>query len=417
MTAPSPSPLLTVQPELIALYKDLHQHPELGFQETRTAGLVTKRLQEQGFEVTTGIAGTGVVALLHNGDGPTALLRADMDALPVKEQTGLDYASTVTATDADGKTVPVMHACGHDLHVTCLLGAAHALSSDRSSWAGTLMLVFQPAEELGSGAQAMVDGGLYDRFPTPDVVLGQHVAPLPAGKIAAHPGPAYAGSDSLRVRLVGRGAHGSMPQNSIDPVVMAAETVLRLQTIVSRELASTDIAVVTVGSLRAGDAANVIPGEAELLLNIRSYAPAVRQHILDSVTRIVQGAAAIAGAPEQPPVTEIERFPIVVNDADALHRTFTGFGPWLGEDNLFDPGAGGGSEDVGILATSAGAPLSYWLLGGMDPSLFTTGGMDDPALRSIPSNHSPRFAPAIQPTLSLGVTALVSAARTWLPPR
>jgi amidohydrolase len=416
MTATAPA-LITTDPGLVAFYKDLHAHPELGFQETRTTGLVAPRLQELGFDVTTGVGRTGIVAVLRNGDGPTALIRADMDALPVREDTGLDYASTATATDADGKVVPVMHACGHDLHVTCLLGAAKALSSDTSSWAGTLMLVVQPAEELGAGAQAMVDDGLYDRFPRPDVVLGQHVAPLPAGMIAAHAGAAYAASDSLRVRLVGRGAHGSMPQNSVDPVVMAAETILRLQTIVSRELASTDIAVVTVGSVRAGDAANVIPGEAELLLNIRSYDNAVRQHILDSVTRIVQGVALAAGAPEQPPVEEIERFPVVVTDAEALRRTFDGFAPWLGRENIIDPGAAGGSEDVGIFATAAGAPLSYWLLGGTDPSIFTTGRMDDPALRTIPSNHSPKYAPAIEPTVDIGVTALVSAARTWLPPR
>ncbi len=407
---------VSLDPGLADLYQDLHRHPELGFQEHRTAALVADRLTALGYDVTTGIGRTGVVGVLRNGPGPTALLRADMDALPVKEETGLAYASTATATDADGKVVPVSHACGHDLHTTCLLGAAQALAGDRSSWSGTLMLVFQPAEELGAGAQAMVDDGLFDRFAAPDVVLGQHVAPLPAGKIAGHAGASYAGSDSLRVRLVGRGAHGSMPQNAIDPVVMAAETVLRLQTIISREIASTDVAVLTVGSIRAGGAANVIPDDAELQLNIRSYDTAVRQHVLDSVDRIVRGEAATAGAPQEPTVTEIERFPVVINDRDALARTLDAFGAWLGADAILDPGAGAGSEDVGILATSAGAPLSFWLLGGTDPSLFTTGDMSDPALRTVPSNHSPKYAPAMTPTLGLGVTALVTAARTWLPP-
>lgn len=407
---------IIVNPELTDLYKDLHRHPELGFQEHRTAGIVAERLTALGFQVTPGIAQTGVAGVLKNGVGPTALLRADMDALPVKEDTGLDYASTATSTDASGKVVPVDHACGHDLHTTCLLGAAEILSSDRSSWSGTLVLVFQPAEELGAGAQALVDDGLYDKVPQPDIVLGQHVAPLPAGKIAGHPGASYAGSDSLQVRLVGKGAHGSMPQNSVDPVVMAAATVLRLQTIVSREVPSTDVAVLTVGSIHAGDAANVIPGEAELQLNIRSYDPGVRQHILSSIDRIANGEAAAAGAPEEPTITEIERFPIVVNDPDALGRTFSAFADWLGAGNLLDPGAGAGSEDVGILATSAGAPLSYWLLGGTDPSLFTTGDMTDPALRTVPSNHSPRYAPVVEPTLTIGVTALVTATRTWLPP-
>lgn len=406
---------VSVDSALVDLYKDLHAHPELGFQEHRTSEIVAKRLTSLGFEVTTGIGTTGVAGVLRNGGGITALLRADMDALPVKEDTGLDYASTVTATNENGKVVPVAHACGHDLHTACLLGAADILSSDRSSWSGTLVLVFQPAEELGAGAQAMVDDGLYDKVPKPDVVLGQHVAPLPAGKIAGHAGAAYAGSDSLRVRLVGEGAHGSMPQNSIDPVVMAAATVLRLQTIVSREIPSTEIAVLTVGSIHAGDAANVIPGEAELQLNIRSFDTGVRQHILDSVDRIVKGEAETAGAPEAPTITEIERFPVVVNDADALGKTLHAFAEWLGADKILDPGAGGGSEDVGILATSADAKLSYWLLGGSDPSLFTTGDMTDPALLTIPSNHSPHYAPVIEPTLTIGVTALVTAARTWMP--
>ncbi len=197
-----------IDPALIDLYKDLHRHPELGFQEHRTSAIVAERLNALGFEVTTGVGKTGVVGVLKNGAGPTALLRADMDALPVQEDTGLDYASTATAVDEHGETKPVAHACGHDMHMTCLLGAAQILSTDTASWSGTLLIVFQPAEELGAGAQAMVDDGLFDRFPKPDVVLGQHVAPLPAGKIAGHPGLSYAGSDSLRVRVIGRGAHG-----------------------------------------------------------------------------------------------------------------------------------------------------------------------------------------------------------------
>ncbi|AWB90298.1 amidohydrolase [Homoserinimonas hongtaonis] len=406
---------VTINPTLEDLYRDLHSHPELGFQEHRTSEIVAKRLTELGYEVTTGVGKTGVVGILKNGAGPTALIRADMDALPVKEDTGLPYASTVTATDASGKVVPVAHACGHDLHTTCLLGAAEALITDKGSWAGTLMLVFQPAEELGAGAQTMVDDGLFDRFPKPDIVLGQHVAPLPAGKIAGHAGPSYAASDSLRITLVGKGAHGSMPEASIDPVVMAASTVLRLQTIISREIPSTATAVLTVGSFHAGDAANVIPGEAELQLNIRSYDTRVRERILSSVDRIVKGEATTSGAPQEPTVTEIERFPIVANDADALAKTLGAFADWLGKDKIMDPGAGAGSEDVGILATSSGAPLSYWLLGGTDPSLFTTGDMTDPALLTVPSNHSPHYAPVIEPTITLGVTALVTAARTWLP--
>ncbi|MCC2592117.1 amidohydrolase [Tessaracoccus sp. OS52] len=411
----STSPL-TIPPDaaLLELYRDLHRNPELGFQEHRTADIAAKHLTRLGFAVTTGVGGTGVVGVLNNGRGPTVLLRADMDGLPIREETGLDYASTVVATDAHGRRVPVSHACGHDVHTTCLLGAASALVADRANWSGTLVTIFQPAEELGSGAQAMVDDGLFKHFPQPEVVLGQHVAPLPAGTIAAHPGPAYAASDSLRVRLIGRGAHGSMPQNSIDPVVMQAEAVLRLQTVVSREVAATDVVVLTVGSVRSGEAANVIPEEAELLLNIRTYDPAVREHVLSIVERIVRGVAAAAGAPRPPTMESIERFPVAVNDQAALARTLASFRAWLGDRSVLDPGAGAGSEDVGILATSAGAPLAYWLLGGTDPNLFTSGGLDDPALRSVPANHSPSYAPAAEPTISMGVTALVVAAKDWL---
>src|SRR5580658_404196 len=237
--------------DLTDIYRDLHAHPELAFAEHRTAGIVAARLRDLGYQTTTGVGGTGVVGLLANGAGPTVLLRADMDGLPVLERTGLEYASADHGISAEGKEVPVMHACGHDAHVTCLLGAAAELAADAGSWSGTLLLVFQPAEEVGEGARAMIDDGLFDRFAAPGVVLGQHVSPIPAGLLGLRAGPAFAGSDPLRVVLHGRGAHGSQPETSVDPVVMAAATVLRLQTIVSRELAPADHAVVTVGALRA----------------------------------------------------------------------------------------------------------------------------------------------------------------------
>ncbi|WP_312875804.1 amidohydrolase [Arthrobacter terrae] len=249
---------------LAEVYQDLHRNPELSFQETRTAGIIAERLRHLGYETTTGVGGTGVVGLLRNGDGPTALLRADMDALPVLEKTGLAYASTVTGKAPGGNDVPVMHACGHDVHVTCLLGAAGVLAAERASWAGTLMLVFQPAEELAGGAQAMIDDGLFGRFGAPDVVLGQHVAPFPAGMLAAQPGVAFAAADSLTIRLIGRGAHGSRPETSVDPIVLAAATVLRLQTIVSREVAGSEAAVLTIGAIRAGTAGNIIPKRPNL---------------------------------------------------------------------------------------------------------------------------------------------------------
>ena len=400
--------------ELTGVYRDLHAHPELGFRETRTAGIVAEQLTALGYRVTTGVGGTGVVGLLGNGAGPVVLLRADMDGLPVAEETGLPYASTDTGVDREGRDGPVMHACGHDMHMSCLLGAAQVLANDRNRWSGTLMLVFQPAEELGQGAKAMVRDGLFERFEPPAVLLGQHVAPFPAGLLAIRPGTAFAASDSLRVRLFGRGGHGSRPESAIDPVVLAAGTVLRLQTIVSRELAAAESAVLTVGALHAGTAANVIPDDAELLLSIRTFDLGVRSRVLAAVERIVRGEAAAAGATRDPEVLTIESFPAVVNDIAASARTTGVWQEWLGPGRVIDPGPIPGSEDVGVLSTAAGCPCVFWLLGGADPALFANG-LDLDVLRNIPSNHSPRYAPVIEPTLTMGVGALVRAALAWLP--
>ncbi|TDO55226.1 hippurate hydrolase [Kribbella sp. VKM Ac-2571] len=403
--------------DLAEVYRDLHAHPELSLQETRTAGIVARHLGSFGYEVTSEVGGTGVVGVLRNGTGPVALLRADMDALPVAEQTGLPYASTARATDHAGHDVPVMHACGHDVHVTCLLGAAQMLAADTSSWRGTLLLVFQPAEELGRGAQAMVDDGLYDRFGTPDVVLGQHVAPLPAGVIGLRAGPSFAGADTLEVTMHGRGAHGSRPEVSVDPVVMAAATVMRLQTVVSREVAGADTAVLTVGALRAGTKENIIPDDAELLMSIRTFDPDVRETVLSAIERVVNGEAAASGAPKPPEIARTMSFPAVVNDADGVARTRLAFEDEFGVQSVVDPGPVTGSEDVGVLATAAAAPCVFWLLGGAEPKAFA-GATDIAALQRVvqglPSNHSPLFAPVIEPTLPTGVTALVRAARTWL---
>lgn len=406
--------------DLAAIYRDLHAHPELGFQETRTAALVAAHLAALGFETTTQVGGTGVVGVLRRGTGPTALLRADMDGLPVLEATGLPYASTQRGTDASGDDVPLMHACGHDVHVTCLLGAAAELAADANGWAGTLILVFQPAEELGAGARAMVDDGLIERFGRPDVVLGQHVVGLPAGLLALHPGVAFAAMDSLRIVLHGRGGHGSRPETTVDPVVMAAATVLRLQTVVSRELAGTELAVVTVGSLHAGSAANIIPDDATLLVSVRTIDDAVRTRVLAAIERIVRAESAASGAALDPEITIVATLPSLINDAGASARTTRGLDAHFAPSRVIDPGLVVGSEDVGVLADAAGAPCVYWLLGGADPGLFggATGAEDIARLsRSLPSNHSPLFAPVIDPTLARGVAALVSAARTWLPAR
>lgn len=401
----------------IDLYEDLHRHPELSFQEERTAGIVAEHLAAMGYEVATGIGATGVVGVLRNGDGPTVLLRADMDALPVEEKTGLPYASTQRALDPEGREVAVAHACGHDVHVTCLLAACEALAADRS-WSGTLLAVFQPAEELGQGAKAMVADGLYERFGTPIVVLGQHVAPLPAGMLGIHAGPMYSALDGLRIVLHGHGGHGSMPNATVDPIVMAASTVMRLQTVVSREVPPSEFAVVTVGTLHAGTKANIIPDDAELQVNVRSYKESVRAKVLAAIERIVRGEAAAAGADREPLIEHVEALDSVVNDPDAVERTRAALEGAC--DLLVDPGAVPGSEDVGWFATAAGAPCVYWVLGGADPAHFAgLTSLDEFVDRvgSLPANHSPLYAPVPEPTLSIGTAALVAAAREWLGPQ
>ncbi|MGG5258687.1 amidohydrolase [Phycicoccus avicenniae] len=412
-----PSWPANLTPRLEELYRDLHRHPELSFQERRTAEIVTAWVRGLGYEVHERIGGTGVAAVLANGDGPVIALRADMDALPVLEATGLEYASTARATDAAGAEVPVMHACGHDMHVTCLLGAAATLASTRAQWAGTLVLLFQPAEETAQGAQAMLDDRLYDRVPRPHVVLGQHVAPLPAGYLGLRPGPSWAASDSLRITLHGAGGHGSRPETTVDPVLLAASTVQRLHTIVSREVPAADTAVLTVGASRSGTKANIIPDSAELLVNIRSYTPEVRNRVLTALQRVVAGEAAAAGTPRPPEIEHLESAPTLTNDPAATERTVAALEQVVGPGHVVDHGPLPSSEDVPHLADAVDAPLTFWLLGGADPALFATArsAEDVRAITAIqPSNHSPSYAPVLQPTITIGVRALTAAARAWL---
>lgn len=396
------------------LYRDLHAHPELSFQEHRTAGIVAAHLQALGFTVRTGVGRTGVVGVLGNGAGGTVLLRADMDGLPVAEATGLDYASSARGIDHDGRDVPVMHACGHDVHVACLIGALERLVHERGTWRGTVVAVFQPAEEWGGGAQAMVDDGLFDLVPAPDVVLGQHVAPFPAGWIGLRAGAAMASADSINITLHGTGGHGSRPETTVDPVLMAAATTMRLQTIVSRELAAGDAAVLTVGQIHAGTKNNIIPAEATLGLSVRTFDEAVRTKVLGAIERIVRSESSASAAPREPVIDYVEHFPLTRNDEQAAVRTAAALRTVTGLQQVIDPGPVSGSEDVGVLATSAGVPLVYWFLGGADPSLAQAWAATGRLPEDIPSNHSPRFAPRIQPTLSVGVGALAAAAREWL---
>jgi amidohydrolase len=393
------------------LYRKLHSSPDLSGQESATANLIAKHLRSlQVFTIHEGIGGHGIAAVLQNGTGKTVLLRADIDALPILEQTNLPYASKVTQRDGNGIIQSVMHACGHDVHIVTLLAAADYLAKIRTFWTGTLILVFQPAEENSQGAQAMVDDGLYSRFgiPTPDIVLGQHVGPLRGGQVAVCHGVILGAADSFKITFFGRGGHGSAPDKAIDPIVMAASAVLRLQTIVSREInPKEETAVVTVGSIQAGHTENVIPDRAIMLVNVRTIDEKTRERVLASMRRIVKAEADASGAIQSPTVEHISRFPLTRNDPVSTERLITAFEQKFGPnfDSNF-PGSSS-SEDFSILATAVGKPYVYWVFGGIDPDLW------DDAIKNgtyIAGNHTPLFAPAIQPTLKIGTDALYTAA-------
>ena len=394
-------------------YRTLHEHPELSHQEHRTAAAVAERLRQTGFQVHPGIGGTGVVGVLANGDGPTVLLRADMDALPVEEETGLPYASTVTASDADGNRVPVMHACGHDVHVTCLLGAAQLLAGNTGAWHGTLVTLFQPAEETGDGARGMVDDDLAQLLPRVGVALAQHVMPFPAGRVGTHPGPILSAADSMRITVHGRGAHGSMPQAAVDPVVLAAMIVVRLQTVVAREVAPTDTAVLTVGSIQAGTKSNVIPDSAQLQLNLRTYSDATRTTMLDAIRRIVTAECQASASPRDPEFELFDRFPVTDNDAVTTERVASAFADFFA-DRAEPIAQQSASEDFSDIPNALGVPYTYWCIGGIDADAYHRAEQAGRIAQDIPVNHSAIFAPAIQPTLDTGTQALVIAAMSWL---
>jgi hippurate hydrolase len=356
-----------------------------------------------------------VVATLTNGNGPTVMLRADMDGLPVQEATGLPYASTVRSPDPAGVDVPVMHACGHDMHATWLVGAAERLASARDTWSGRVVLVAQPAEELGAGAAAMLSGGLIEVSGKPDVVLGQHVTPAPAGALAIRGGAVMSAADTVRVIMHGRGAHGATPEQSIDPVVMAAATVLRLQTVVSRELAMNERAVLTIGTIQAGTKENVIADGATLGLSIRTADPEVRERVLAAVQRIVRAEAVAAGAEREPDIETTFSLPALVNDDDAATRVTEAFTSAFGAERVeTDAPLASASEDFGLLGERLDAPSVFWFVGGTDPKRHAAAEAAGRIRQEIPFNHSPLFAPVPELTIPVGVDAMVSAARAWL---
>jgi amidohydrolase len=384
--------------KLHALYRHLHAHPELSMQEYATASLIEEMLDGLGIEHFR-CGGTGVVGTLRNGDGPVVAFRADIDGLPIEEATGLDYASTDSGM-MDGTRVQVMHGCGHDTHVASLLGAAELLTGNRDIWSGTLVLIFQPGEETAAGALAMLDDGLWARAPRPEVVFGQHVMPRHVGTASISSGPVAAMADSLRVTVRGQQSHGSRPHDSIDPIVMAAHMVTRLQMIVSRELDPQESAVVTIGTFHAGLKENIIPASAEFTLNIRTFDEDVREQVLAAVRRIIAAEAAASGAPS-PVIEELYRFPQCFNDPDAVPSVAEALRGVLGAKAVEITRPMMGSEDFGHLATAIGVPSVYWMFGGTSADVFNGPG-------PVPVNHSPFFAPEMEGSLAGGVSAAVA---------
>jgi amidohydrolase len=408
-----PGPTDDLLVKLESIYRDIHANPELSMQEHRTAGIVAAWLREQGYDVTEGVGGTGVVGLLRNGDAPVVLLRADMDALPIKESTGLPYASDKTGTDRFGQATSIAHSCGHDMHVAWLMGATRILSENRNMWRGTVMAVFQPGEETGQGARAMIKDGMVKRFPKPEVTLGQHVMPLSAGQIGWRTGTMLSAGDSWEVTLFGRGAHGSMPQKSIDPVVMAAAAVMRLQTVVSREVAMTDSAVVTVGTMKSGMSENVIPDRALLRLNVRTFKDQVRTRVLAAIKRILKAEAEASGAPKPPEFSVLSEYPLTRNDEAATRKAVASLQHRFGADRVTEIAPLTASEDFGLFGAAWNVPIVFWVIGGVDPATYANaqkaGKLDE-----LPSNHSPDFAPVLHPTLETGVEAMLAAAGAWI---
>jgi amidohydrolase len=403
-------------PTLDALYIDLHRNPELSLHEEKTAVKLAERLRALGFEVVEHVGGNGVVGVLRNGRGPTVLVRTDMDALPVKEQTGLPYASTVSAKNDAGETVPVMHACGHDIHMASWIGAATLMAQDRSRWHGTLVFVGQPAEELLRGAEMMVADGLLTRFPKPDFVLGIHdTNVIPSGQVGVLGGPSSAASNAVDITFYGRGGHGASPHRTIDPLLIAARTVVTLQTIVSREVNPFDPAVVTVGTFHAGTKRNIIPDEAKLELTVRSYKPEVQQQLLAAIERIAKAEAAAARAPREPAVVvdKREASEVVFNDPALAARLTTALHRGLGDANVVAGEPTTGSEDFGVYGRVAGVPSIQLRVGAVAPAEFAKAKAEG---KFAPGPHSSLFAPDRERTIRAGVTALTLSVLELLGP-
>lgn len=387
-----------------ALYRHFHRHPELSLQEYRTAERIEEELRRHGIDEVLRIGKTGLVAILRNGEGPVVAMRGDIDGLPMAERTGLDYAAEgVTQVDeTTGRETPVAHTCGHDVHIVSLLGAAETLHAHRDHWSGTFLAVFQPGEENAAGARAMVAAAIVDKVPKPDVYLGQHVlGSLPGGAVGIRSGPLFSAAASIEITLYGKGSHGSMPNLGVDPIVLGAAIVTRLQTIVAREVAPRETAVVTVGSFHAGTKSNIIPDSAVLQLNTRAFDKAVERHLHEAIERIVRAECDAARSPKPPEFRYYDQYPLTANHEAPTARVRAAFDAYFGEDSI-DMAPVPASEDFSIIPDAFGCPYTYWGLGGFAD------------WKNAPGNHSPFFAPDIQPTLDRGIEAIVVAASPWL---
>jgi amidohydrolase len=400
-----------VLPDAYALYLDLHQHPELSSHETRTAALLAGRLRQLGYEVTENVGGTGVVGIMKNGSGPTVMLRTELDALPVEELTGLPYASKIRTKDDSGRDVPVMHACGHDLHMSSWWGTAAIMARTKDTWHGTLMLIAQPAEETISGAKRMVEDGLFTRFPKPDVGIALHdTNDMPVGQVGITPEYAWANADSLRITIYGKGGHGARPETTVDPIVIAASIVVRIQSIVSREIRTGEAAVITVGYFQAGTKNNIIPDQVEMGLTVRSYKPEIRQDLLTAIQRIANGEAEAGGAEKMPLIEKYESASAVYNDSILSRHFAAALETALGKSNIVVLPPEIVSEDYSVFVDQ-GVPSFFFRLGVADPEKLRQAKA---AGKELPSNHSPLFAPVAEPALRTGITAEVVVLRNLL---
>lgn len=401
-----------ILPDAEKLYKDLHTHPELAFQEKRTAKIVADHLRTAGYTVTEQVGITGVIGVLKNGDGPVVMLRSDMDALPMEELSNVPYSSKCTAINAKGKTVPVAHTCGHDMHVTWLVSASTLMAEHKDLWNGTLMVVFQPAEETGEGSEKMIADDMLTRFPKPDIILGQHLLQYRAGTVGVHAGQILTAGDSMLVRFYGRGGHGGMPQNSIDPIIMASAAVQRLQSIISREVPPDAPVVITVGEFHAGTAENIIPDEAYIKLNVRTTDNKVREKVLAGITRICKAEALASNAPKAPSFEPINNYPLTVNDEASTKKIEGAFKAYFNE-NLIEAKPVGASEDFGRFGQAWGVPYVYWFVGGTDHSRYDSAVQTN-TVSQLPGPHSPFWAPVIMPTLKTGIETMLIASGLWL---